>query len=143
MLMIPGVLSLPWLLPHARAILTNHSGAIQRFNLPGLNLKDGKLNNGTLIAAAAAIDVIWGGSIRTPVSRTRGVDFILLDMQRKPFRDTFDAAEKAGKGVFVQAKAGSAEVAKLVRGGKDANLAELLNSGRGAWPPIHCWRQRR
>ena len=100
---------------------------MKRILKTSINLKDGKLNNGTLIAAAAAIDVIWGGSIRTPVSKNKAIDFILLDMQEKPFRDTFDAAEKAGKGVCVQVKAVSAEVAKLVRGGKDANLAELLN----------------
>ena len=127
---IPALGSLPWLLPRARAVLTNHTGAVQRSGVPGLDLADGKLNNGVLISAAAAIDVIWRGS--KPVSKNKAVDYVVMDAQGAPFRSDPAAAEKAGKGVFVQAKAVSAEATKLVRAQKDEALVALLSAPWGS-----------
>ena len=116
----------------SRAVLTNHTGAVQRSGGPGLDLADGKLNNGVLISAAAAIDVIWRGSKPTPVSKNKAVDYVVIDAQGAPFRSDPAAAEKAGKGVFVQAKAVSAEATKLVRAQKDEALVALLSAPWGS-----------
>jgi hypothetical protein len=128
--------SLPWLLPRARAVLTNPTGAVQRSELPALDLKDGKLNNAVLISAAAAIDVLWRGS--KSASKNKAIDYVVLDAQGSPFRSDPTDAKKAGKGIFVQAKAATAEATKCVRSAKDAELAALLSRpwGSAAYPPF-------
>ena len=115
------------MLSRAKAVLKD---SITPSGMGVIEIHGGKLTNGLVLATADAITTLAGAvddfKKQYGVSKNKAVDYLLCDALGWPLRAA-EAAESAGKSVFLKAKALAPEAKRLGGGGIESLLlAELL-----------------